>query len=93
MKKILLGIFVLAATGCANTATQSASEPAVSKKADTKVAKNDIGYRCEKIIPTGSRIGKQFCSTKAERDKIAAHAKKHMEDGNHIRTSRYADGN
>jgi hypothetical protein len=93
VKKIFLGIIVLAITGCANTSSQSANSLAKSTPdanaeqktaeqllADHKIA---VGYRCEKIVPVGSRIGKKVCTTKAQREEMRKAAQLNISNGKH----------
>jgi hypothetical protein len=98
VKKIFLGIIVLAITGCANTSSQSANSLAKStpdanaeqKTAEQKTAeqlladhKIAVGYRCEKIVPVGSRIGKKVCTTKAQREEMRKAAQLNISNGKH----------
>ncbi len=97
LSSLLNGIVVLAITGCASTEAPQASNgnnaeltsEQIAKRADYQAAlaaaKKEAGYRCEKVVPTGSRIGKRSCTTNAQRKKMREDAEKSVRDGLHQR--------
>ncbi|WDE05926.1 hypothetical protein SG34_003065 [Thalassomonas viridans] len=68
MKKIILSVFALVLTGCA------------SNGSDGNTAKNDDGYRCEKVYTISSNIPKKICNTRAQREEIEKQSKEGLRD-------------
>lgn len=68
MKKIILIICGLALVGCASNGD------------DTKVAKKNTGYACEKIKITGKLIPKTVCSTTAQREDMEEKGKEGLKN-------------
>lgn len=69
MKKLILLTLPLIAVGCSTASNKSALKQSTANKKVTKVAKKEQAKRgiiCKNEKPTGSRIAKRTCWTKAE---------------------------
>ena len=61
MEKLIATLFCFTLIGCASTSDEDSTK---------NIAKNDIGYECEKIRITGKLIPKTICTTKTQRKKM-----------------------
>ena len=71
MKALIAGLICFTLIGCANT----------SEKNNTKnIAKNDIGYECQKIKVTGKLVPQEVCTTKIQRKKMEDEGKEGLKN-------------
>ncbi|MEM7279041.1 MAG: lipoprotein [Pseudomonadota bacterium] len=68
---ILVAVFVLSA--CASSGSSTDNSQASNEKRDM------TGLKCQHTASTGTRLGRQVCTTKAEREAMAAEARDDVE--------------
>ena len=64
MKNIILGASIILLAGCARTGSET--------------AKNDDGYKCEKVYSISSNIPKRVCNNRAQREEIKEKSKEEL---------------